>query len=154
MSSTSLDIWERGDVLGTGTTGIVYRVKNKETGDEAAMKVVNAKNDMPLDEWEKLRVRTAREARILLLLDHPNIVKIYDSFELEGKWYLIMELVEGGELLDSVQDHPDGRLPENEARILFRQIVSAVEYCHSLMVVHRDLKLESRYFFFFFSIRW
>lgn len=141
--ATGPNAWEIGAELGRGTTGIVYQVQNKVTHLKAAMKVVDSRHQMTPDEWNLLKERTYREANILKLLDHPSIVKIYDFYEKDGKWYLVMELVTGGELLDRVQDHPDGRIPEKQARIWFRQIVSAVQYCHEHLIVHRDLKLEN-----------
>lgn len=142
--SHSLEDWKVLRKIGTGTTGSVYEVRNRRNNTLAAMKVVSGRTEgMSSADWEKLRIRTEREAHILMLLDHPNIVKMYESYEHEGNWHLIMELVTGGELLDMVQDNPEGRLPEAKARKWFRQIVDAVDYCHAHLVIHRDLKLEN-----------
>lgn len=73
------------------------------------------------------------------LLHHPNIVKLYEVVETKYTIFLVMELVSGGELYDYLVVH--GRMKEKEARAKFRQIISAVHYCHSKRVIHRDLKV-------------
>uniref|UniRef100_A0A674A7W1 non-specific serine/threonine protein kinase n=1 Tax=Salmo trutta TaxID=8032 RepID=A0A674A7W1_SALTR len=82
-----------------------------------------------------------REVRIMKLLNHPNIVKLFEVIETEKTLYLIMEYASGGEVFDYLVAH--GRMKEKEARAKFRQIVSAVQYCHQKCIVHRDLKAEN-----------
>jgi len=82
-----------------------------------------------------------REIEILKQLDHPNIIKLYDVHEENDICYMVFEYVAGGELFDFIVRQ--GRLSENDARKFMRQIVSAIEYCHSLLIVHRDLKPEN-----------
>ncbi|XP_043536605.1 MAP/microtubule affinity-regulating kinase 4-like [Chiloscyllium plagiosum] len=79
-----------------------------------------------------------REVRIMKCLNHPNIVKLFEVIETEKTLYLIMEYASGGEVFDYLVSH--GRMKEKEARAKFRQIVSAVQYCHQRNIVHRDLK--------------
>ncbi|XP_032660109.1 serine/threonine-protein kinase MARK2 isoform X6 [Chelonoidis abingdonii] len=82
-----------------------------------------------------------REVRIMKVLNHPNIVKLFEVIETEKTLYLVMEYASGGEVFDYLVAH--GRMKEKEARAKFRQIVSAVQYCHQKFIVHRDLKAEN-----------
>uniref|UniRef100_A0A3B3HED0 non-specific serine/threonine protein kinase n=1 Tax=Oryzias latipes TaxID=8090 RepID=A0A3B3HED0_ORYLA len=82
-----------------------------------------------------------REVRIMKGLNHPNIVKLFEVIETDKTLYLVMEYASGGEVFDYLVSH--GRMKEVEARAKFRQIVSAVHYCHMKNIVHRDLKAEN-----------
>eukprot|EP00833_Pecoramyces_ruminatium_P006909 jgi/Orpsp1_1/1180941/evm.model.c7180000075187.2 len=82
-----------------------------------------------------------REVRILKMLHHPNIIKLYEVIETTNTIFLVMEYVSSGELYDYLVVH--GKMKEKEARIKFRQILSAISYCHKKRVIHRDLKAEN-----------
>ncbi|XP_076359776.1 MAP/microtubule affinity-regulating kinase 3-like isoform X2 [Tachypleus tridentatus] len=82
-----------------------------------------------------------REVKIMKMLDHPNVVKLYQVIETDKTLYLVMEYASGGELFDYLVAH--GRMKERESRAKFRQIVSAVQYCHQNKIIHRDLKAEN-----------
>jgi serine/threonine protein kinase len=109
---------------------------NLLTKEKVAVKIVNFSL---FTKKEKKSLK--REIKILKQLEHPHIVKLYDVYEDEKKCYMIFEYVPGGELFDYMVKV--GCLNENEARKFMRQILSAVEYCHSLLIVHRDLKPEN-----------
>jgi len=128
--------YKLGRTLGEGTYGKVKWAVNMNTGQEVAIKIMK-----PQEVKDKGDIE--REINILKLLKHPNIVELYESIhdEMNGKVYLVLELVNGGELFDYIVAR--GRVKEKEARKLFRQIVSAVEYCHGNLIVHRDLKPEN-----------
>ncbi|KAK6099739.1 hypothetical protein MT418_001128 [Batrachochytrium dendrobatidis] len=82
-----------------------------------------------------------KEVQLMMRLDHPNIVKIYQVLETDDECFVVMEYAKGGELMDYIAAR--GYLTEKEARKFFRQIVSALDHCHLASVVHRDLKLEN-----------
>ncbi|KAJ3273197.1 hypothetical protein HDV01_004699 [Terramyces sp. JEL0728] len=75
------------------------------------------------------------------LLHHPNVIKLYEVIETKSTVFLVMEYASGGELYDYLVVH--GKMKEKEARAKFRQILSAVSYCHKKRVIHRDLKAEN-----------
>lgn len=81
-----------------------------------------------------------REAEYLKSLNHPHIVKILNCYALKDmKVIIVMEYLEGGELLELLKDKK--KFTEEEARFYFKQLVSAVSYCHRQGIIHRDLKL-------------
>jgi serine/threonine protein kinase len=77
----------------------------------------------------------------MALLDHPSIIRLFEIIETRRDISLVLEHAAGGELLDLIVSK--GRLTENEARVFARQVVSALDYCHGLGIVHRDLKAEN-----------
>ena len=82
-----------------------------------------------------------REIEILQLISHPNIVQVFQIIETDKKAFFMMELAENGDLLDYINSQRF--LPEPDARFLFRQMASALHYCHADNIVHRDLKCEN-----------
>jgi serine/threonine protein kinase KIN1/2 len=86
-------------------------------------------------------IRTAREAAIVSLVNHPYICGMRDVYRTPHHWYMLFEYVNGGQMLDYIISH--GRLKEKGARKFARQIASALDYCHRNSIVHRDLKIEN-----------
>ncbi|XP_063621564.1 uncharacterized protein LOC134793812 isoform X2 [Cydia splendana] len=123
--------------LGQGTYGKVQLGINKKTGQEVAIKTI--KKCKIESEADLVRIR--REVQIMSSVRHPNIVHIYEVFENSEKMILVMEYCSGGELYDYLSQKKV--LQEDEARRLFRQIATAVYYCHIHKICHRDLKLEN-----------
>jgi tetratricopeptide (TPR) repeat protein len=119
--------------VGRGGMARVYSALQPELGRRVAVKVLSG--GAGLD--DSSRARVLREARVLARLRHPNVVTIFDSGEVDGSPYLIMELVEGGTLQDRLDQ---GVLPHREAAEVVRRLALAVDEAHSLGVVHRDLK--------------
>ncbi|XP_053334307.1 serine/threonine-protein kinase MARK2 isoform X7 [Clarias gariepinus] len=122
--------------IGKGNFAKVKLARHVLTGKEVAVKIID-KTQLNSSSLQKL----FREVRIMKLLNHPNIVKLFEEIETEKTLYLVMEYASGGEVFDYLVAH--GRMKEKEARAKFRQIVSAVQYCHQKFIVHRDLKAEN-----------
>ncbi|XP_043257061.1 serine/threonine-protein kinase MARK2-like isoform X11 [Colletes gigas] len=122
--------------IGKGNFAKVKLAKHVPTGKEVAIKIID-KTQLNPNSLQKL----FREVRIMKMLDHPNIVKLFQVIETEKTLYLVMEYASGGEVFDYLVLH--GRMKEKEARAKFRQIVSAVQYCHQKKIIHRDLKAEN-----------
>ncbi|PWA25546.1 hypothetical protein CCH79_00019885 [Gambusia affinis] len=111
------------------------------TPRNAGMKRANSLNVLNVGTRENLDgTQLFREVRIMKTLNHPNIVQLFEVIETEKTLYLVMEYASGGEVFDYLVAH--GRMKEKEARAKFRQIVSAVHYCHQKNIVHRDLKVS------------
>lgn len=92
-----------------------------------------------LEEDDEIALQT--EVDILSQLDHPNAVKLYEIFDDENHFFLVMELLSGGELFDRIVEKEN--YSEKEASDTIRPIVDAIRYCHSIGVIHRDLKPEN-----------
>ncbi|XP_015244291.1 PREDICTED: serine/threonine-protein kinase MARK1 isoform X4 [Cyprinodon variegatus] len=122
--------------IGKGNFAKVKLARHVLTGREVAVKIID-KTQLNPTSLQKL----FREVRIMKLLNHPNIVKLFEVIETDKTLYLVMEYASGGEVFDYLVAH--GRMKEKEARAKFRQIVSAVQYCHQRRIVHRDLKAEN-----------
>ncbi|XP_014348400.1 MAP/microtubule affinity-regulating kinase 3a isoform X3 [Latimeria chalumnae] len=122
--------------IGKGNFAKVKLARHILTGREVAIKIID-KTQLNPTSLQKL----FREVRIMKILNHPNIVKLFEVIETEKTLYLVMEYASGGEVFDYLVAH--GRMKEKEARAKFRQIVSAVQYCHQKYIVHRDLKAEN-----------
>uniref|UniRef100_F1KQ90 NUAK family SNF1-like kinase 1 n=1 Tax=Ascaris suum TaxID=6253 RepID=F1KQ90_ASCSU len=140
MGAGKGDIKHRFEIirkLGSGTYGKVSLAYDHKNEREVAVKLI--KKSAIENKQDLVRIR--REIRIMSALKHPNIIQIFEVFENRDKIILVMEYASGGELYDYVSTY--GSLPEPEARRIFRQITSAVLYCHKHKVAHRDLKLEN-----------
>lgn len=122
--------------IGKGNFAKVKLARHVLTSKEVAVKIID-KTQLNSSSLQKV----FREVRIMKLLNHPNIVKLFEVIETDKTLYLVMEYASGGEVFDYLVAH--GRMKEKEARAKFRQIVSAVQYCHQKCIVHRDLKAEN-----------
>eukprot|EP00002_Diphylleia_rotans_P028014 TRINITY_DN5647_c0_g1_i1.p1 TRINITY_DN5647_c0_g1~~TRINITY_DN5647_c0_g1_i1.p1 ORF type:complete len:620 (+),score=142.87 TRINITY_DN5647_c0_g1_i1:129-1988(+) len=85
--------------------------------------------------------RTMREIGVLKIIRHPNVIQLIEAIDTMERLYVVLEYVDGGELFDYIVAHQ--RLKEHRAKKIFRDIVEAIEYCHSLNIIHRDLKPEN-----------
>ena len=127
---------EENNVLGEGASAVVRKGIKKETGEVFAIKIID-KSHMSADELKDLY----KELKIMSMVDHPNIVRVYEYYECYGVVFIVMEMMSGGELFDRIVEVE--HYTEKQASEAFRPIVDAVRYCHSLGIVHRDLKPEN-----------
>lgn len=126
-------------VIGRGGFGTVRRATLKDSPH-----IVRAVKDVR-KRTPKLQKTVHREIGVLRRLDHPNICRLYETFEDTKHIYLIMELIEGRELFDELQEEimNGKRIDENRAACIMHQVFSALSYCHEHDIIHRDLKPEN-----------
>ncbi|WJX75266.1 SNF1-related protein kinase catalytic subunit alpha kin10 [Trifolium repens] len=129
--------YKLGKKIGIGSFGKVKIAEHVLTHHKVAIKILKRHE---IKDW-KMEEKVRREIKILRLFMHPHIIRLYEVIETETKIYVVTEYVERGELFDYIVQK--SRLQEDEARNIFQQIISGVEYCHRNMVVHRDLKPEN-----------
>lgn len=130
--------YELGVTLGRGNYGLVKLAVHCESGEQFAVKIV--KKDM-LEDDTCPNMNIKREIAIMKALDHQNIVALNDVLYSPKRVFLVMELVRGGELFESIANN--GKQAEDIARQYFHQLIDAVHYCHHRGVYHRDLKPEN-----------
>lgn len=133
---TLKDKYAAGEVLGEGATATVHRAKNLRTGQTVALKAIDKKLlDVKMQQ---------NEIMIHKATDHPNILRLLETFEDENFYFLVAELCEGGDLkgfLEAVgTDYSVLKMQEDEALSLFLQVLASVRYLHLHGIVHRDLK--------------
>ncbi|XP_071958442.1 uncharacterized protein [Antedon mediterranea] len=134
-------LYDIKETLGRGHFAVVKLARHVFTDEKVAVKVIDKTK---LDEISKAHL--LQEVTCMKLVQHPNVVRLYEVIDTQTKLYLILELGDGGDMYDYIMQHENG-LGEDFARIYFIQIVQAVSYCHKLHVVHRDLKPENVIFF-------
>ncbi|CCH59223.1 hypothetical protein TBLA_0B03840 [Henningerozyma blattae CBS 6284] len=123
------------EVVGQGAFATVKKAVERSTGRTFAVKIINKRKVMG-----NLSGVT-RELEILRKLDHPRIVRLKGFYEDEESYYLVMEFVSGGDLMDFVAAH--GSVGEDAGREITRQILEAVAYMHEKGISHRDIKPDN-----------
>ena len=123
--------------LGEGSYASVYKVQNRFTGSICAMKIIKKKFANSSKEEKEI----LNEINILRMMDHPNILKLFEFYSNEREFSIVTELCPLGELFDQIIDK--GPFDERYSAYILYQIFSAVNYCHKMNIVHRDLKPEN-----------
>lgn len=129
----SYDIDLNEQILGDGSFSVCRRCVHKHTSKEYAVKIVSRKTDCT----QEINLLRACQG-------HPNIVNLHDVIIDDLHTYLVLELLNGGELLDRIRKK--SKFTECETSSILRKLVSAVSFMHSRGVVHRDLKPENLLF--------
>jgi phosphorylase kinase gamma subunit len=134
--------YEPKEILGTGVSSTVRRCVSKESGESFAVKIVDISQDLVDSDGLTLRQQILREVSILrLVAGHDNIIQLIDVFESATYIFLVFELCHNGELFDHLTSVVT--LSEKRARRIMKQVLDAVQHCHSRNIVHRDLKPEN-----------
>ncbi|KAM7262973.1 hypothetical protein ACFE04_000656 [Oxalis oulophora] len=134
-----MERYEMGRLLGQGNFAKVYYGRDLKSGQSVAIKVIDKEKILKSGLIDQIK----REVSVMKLLEHPNIVQLYEVMATKNKIYFILEYAKGGELFNKLSK---GRVREEMARKYFQQLISAVDFCHSRGVYHRDLKLENLLF--------
>ena len=130
---------ECGDVLGTGTFGKVVAAADVVTHERFALKIMEKR----LLQQHGMAERASSEVAALQLIRHRNVIGLFEVLATSTHLYLVLELTDGGTLLDHIQESDEGRLDEQTARAFFGQLLNGLACCHQHGVCHRDLKLEN-----------
>jgi len=133
MIGTRFAHYEITGHLGSGGMGDVYRAADSKLGRSVAVKFLP--DPFARDTWRVSRFQ--REARVLASLNHPNIGGIHGIEDIDGRMFLVLELVAGETLADRIARGP---IPIDEALAIANQIAEALEAAHDVGIVHRDLK--------------
>ncbi|CDO95833.1 unnamed protein product [Kluyveromyces dobzhanskii CBS 2104] len=122
-------------IVGQGAFATVKKAVERSTGKTFAVKIIHKRKVM--DKFDGVK----RELEVLQKLNHPRIVKLKDFFEDADNYYMLMEFVSGGDLMDFVAAH--GTVGEDAGREITRQVLEAVKYMHDQGISHRDLKPDN-----------
>src|SRR5262249_12590597 len=122
------------DPIGKGGMGEVYKGLQTTLNRPVAIKILPSE----LANNPEFRARFAREAQTVAALKHPNIGSVFDFGEVDSRYYMVMEYIDGQELSDYIRSA--GRLPPGEVAALVIELASALDYAHGQGLVHRDVK--------------
>mmetsp|Transcript_69232 Transcript_69232/g.200559 ORF Transcript_69232/g.200559 Transcript_69232/m.200559 type:complete len:660 (-) Transcript_69232:48-2027(-) len=124
--------------LGAGSFGAAYLCRHKRTGDERVVKAAGKSNvRLPVEDVE-------REIMVMMELDHPHLVRLYEWYEGSSSIYLVLDALTGGSLQEVILKRAEGvGISEDWIRTVTRQCTEAMAYCHSKRVIHKDLKDEN-----------
>jgi len=128
-------------LLGQGGMGCVYRAWDVRLQVHVALKEMAPQPGLDYATLDQLREQFRREATVLARLSHPHLVRVTDFFEAQGNAYLVMELISGESLDHAITSH--GAFSESQVMIWATQILSALVYCHSEGIIHRDIKPQN-----------
>lgn len=134
VSGNVTDFYDFGKLIGRGAYSEVFIARDKQLNELCAVKVLERSNA----EHAKL---IDRELAVLRILNHQNIVQIYDIFDSARETYVVMEYLAGGELLDLITE--SDHLSEKNSKQVIREVLQAVQYLHARGIVHRDVKPEN-----------
>ncbi|KAK8893143.1 hypothetical protein M9Y10_021558 [Tritrichomonas musculus] len=137
QSSTIINGYKILNEIGQGAFAIVYKAEEIETKNVYAIKAVAKASLGSKDDQNRFQ----REIDSMAVMRHENIVQLYNFFSDENNFYMVMDYCPNGELYDFIIKN--GKIQENTAALLFQQIASAISYCHSYGVAHRDLKPQN-----------
>lgn len=135
------EFYDFGELIGQGAFALVRQAVNRETGENVAIKIIDKAKITG-----SLEMAVEREIEILKKLRHPNIVTLHDIFIDEKHYYLVMDFVPHGDLMDyliSQQTPQQPGIPEQMSRDIVKQVLEAVAYVHSMGISHRDLKPDN-----------
>lgn len=126
--------------IGTGSFAKVNTATSEKERQIVAIKIVS-KSQAPHDYLKKF---LPREVDVVKGLEHNNIIKYYRCIETTRRVYIVMQYADNGSLLEMIRKR--SQIPEEEAKSIYRQLISAINYCHSKDIVHRDIKCENLLF--------
>jgi calcium/calmodulin-dependent protein kinase I len=128
--------YKMGKTLGTGSFATVKKATHKSEGGVWAIKCINKAN-LAADDEEALQT----EVNIMNQVSHPNIITLKEVYDTPKTFYMVIEIMSGGELFDRIVEKE--KYGEEEARAVIKKVASALAYCHEQGIVHRDLKPEN-----------
>ncbi|CAG9764892.1 unnamed protein product [Ceutorhynchus assimilis] len=135
-SSKVMERYEKISKIGEGSYGVVYKCKNRDTGEIVAIKKFTESEEDPL-----IRKIALREIRLLKNLKHPNLVNLLEVFRRKRRLHLVLEYCEKT-VLNELEKYPRG-VPELVTKQIIWQTIQGVSYCHQNGCIHRDIKPEN-----------
>jgi len=131
-----MEAYQKLEKVGEGTYGVVYKAKNRETGDIVALKKIRLER-----EDEGVPSTAIREISLLKELQHPNIVRLHDVIHSENRLYLVFEYLDQ-DLKKHMDSVPGGMSPKLIKSYMF-QMIAGLNFCHARRILHRDLKPQN-----------